>query len=168
MGVQPRKTYVATTVPDSRPYDTVDSTSHLYHEEARLLVQRITLEEDRRRRIDLLVSLEATVYQAGRCDAVLDLVGWGVVPADSFPVLRFAGTLPSASERRQAERELRAELETLRDLRRTAAAPAPTTRKMRRWNSFWPETSRGAWLIAAGTMLAVACWSYLEGVLLRK
>jgi hypothetical protein len=55
-------------------------------------------------------------------------------------------------------------METLRDLR--GATAEDNTPVM--WKKRLPLMPRGAWLIAVGTMLAVACWSYLEGVLLRK
>ena len=162
MGQKMRQALVMTTVEDVRAIDAIERTSKLYHREAWLLARRLVIELDRSRRVDLLTSLQTSVWQAGRCDSVLDLVAWGCLSADA--ALRFSGTLPTASERRQAERQVRSEMETLRDLR--GATAEDNTPVM--WKKRLPLMPRGAWLIAVGTMLAVACWSYLEGVLLRK
>lgn len=108
MSTRPRRASPVELAPATK----IATASEIYRKEVQYLLATLVDTQDRQKRADLLVSLQATVWFQGRCDAMVVLIREGDV--GQAAIERFASRLPSSSEMKKSSQAFKRDLIALR------------------------------------------------------
>lgn len=108
MSTRPRRASPVELAPATK----IATASEIYRKEVQYLSVTLLDTQDRAKRADLLVSLQATAWFQGRCDAMVALIREGDV--GQAAIERFAGRLPSTSEMKKSSQAFKRDLMAIR------------------------------------------------------